>query len=67
LLSTWLTTAVRDAAPPMWNVRIVSWVPGSPIDWRGDHADRLADVHDRAAAQVGGRSSSRKARSASRR
>ena len=20
------------AAPPMWNVRIVSWVPGSPID-----------------------------------
>lgn len=21
------------AAPPMWNVRIVSWVPGSPIDW----------------------------------
>ena len=23
----------RAAAPPMWNVRIVSWVPGSPIDW----------------------------------
>src|SRR6266511_6152761 len=21
------------AAPPMWNVRIVSCVPGSPIDW----------------------------------
>ena len=21
------------AAPPMWNVLIVSWVPGSPIDW----------------------------------
>ena len=21
------------AVPPMWNVRIVSWVPGSPIDW----------------------------------
>ena len=20
------------AAPPMWNVRMVSWVPGSPID-----------------------------------
>ncbi len=19
--------------PPVWNVRIVSWVPGSPIDW----------------------------------
>src|ERR1700741_151663 len=30
--STWLCTAVRDAAPPMWNVRIVSCVPGSPID-----------------------------------
>ena len=25
--------AARDAAPPMWNVRIVSCVPGSPIDW----------------------------------
>jgi hypothetical protein len=27
--------AVRDVAPatpPVWNVRIVSWVPGSPID-----------------------------------
>ena len=21
------------AMPPMWKVRIVSWVPGSPIDW----------------------------------
>jgi len=21
------------AVPPMWKVRIVSWVPGSPIDW----------------------------------
>ncbi len=21
------------AAPPMWNVRMVSCVPGSPIDW----------------------------------
>ena len=20
------------ATPPVWNVRIVSWVPGSPID-----------------------------------
>ena len=19
--------------PPVWNVRMVSWVPGSPIDW----------------------------------
>src|ERR1035438_6667725 len=22
----------RDAVPPMWKVRIVSWVPGSPMD-----------------------------------
>ena len=22
-----------DAAPPMWNVRMVSCVPGSPMDW----------------------------------
>ncbi len=21
------------AAPPIWKVRMVSWVPGSPIDW----------------------------------
>ena len=21
------------AVPPMWKVRMVSWVPGSPIDW----------------------------------
>ena len=21
------------ATPPVWNVRRVSWVPGSPIDW----------------------------------
>ena len=19
--------------PPVWNVRMVSWVPGSPMDW----------------------------------
>jgi hypothetical protein len=24
--------AARDAAPPMWNNRIVNWVPGSPMD-----------------------------------
>ena len=33
LASTLEATAARDAAPPMWNVRIVSCVPGSPIDW----------------------------------
>ena len=26
------SAAARDAAPPMWNVRIVSCVPGSPMD-----------------------------------
>ena len=30
--STLFATAARDAAPPMWNVRIVNCVPGSPID-----------------------------------
>ena len=33
LISTLLTAAARDAAPPMWKVRMVSWVPGSPMDW----------------------------------
>src|SRR3982750_4723132 len=32
LASTLDATAARDAAPPMWKVRIVSCVPGSPID-----------------------------------
>ena len=39
-------------APPMWKVRMVSWVPGSPIDWAAMTPDRLADVHRRAARQV---------------
>ena len=31
---TWMLSeaTVRDAAPPMWNVRMVSCVPGSPMD-----------------------------------
>jgi hypothetical protein len=32
LASTWLCTAVLLAAPPMWKVRIVNCVPGSPMD-----------------------------------
>jgi hypothetical protein len=28
-----LGLAAGCAAPPMWNVRIVSCVPGSPMDW----------------------------------
>ena len=27
----WVMSA--PATPPVWNVRMVSWVPGSPIDW----------------------------------
>ena len=26
-------STTRLAVPPMWKVRMVSWVPGSPIDW----------------------------------
>ena len=26
-LKTW------EAVPPMWKVRMVNWVPGSPMDW----------------------------------
>ena len=25
--------ALAPAMPPVWKVRIVSWVPGSPMDW----------------------------------
>jgi hypothetical protein len=33
ILAFCLSWAVRRvAAPPMWNVRRVSWVPGSPMD-----------------------------------
>ena len=28
-----VSTAAREATPPVWNVRIVSCVPGSPTDW----------------------------------
>jgi hypothetical protein len=31
-----------SAVPPMWNVRIVSCVPGSPIDCARDDADGQA-------------------------
>ena len=33
LTSTLETAAAREAAPPMWKVRMVSCVPGSPMDW----------------------------------
>ena len=28
-----LGDVVAEAMPPVWKVRIVSWVPGSPMDW----------------------------------
>ncbi len=33
LALTSLSSTERLATPPMWKVRMVSWVPGSPIDW----------------------------------
>ena len=33
LASSFSSTEVLAAAPPTWKVRIVSCVPGSPIDW----------------------------------
>ena len=27
------STAILEAVPPTWKVRIVSCVPGSPMDW----------------------------------
>ena len=38
------------ATPPVWNVRIVSCVPGSPIDCAAMMPDRVADL-----AHVAGR------------
>ena len=34
LCFTWMlsVSVEREAAPPMWKVRMVSWVPGSPMD-----------------------------------
>ena len=31
---------------------MVSWVPGSPMDWGGDDADRFADIDRRTAGKV---------------
>ena len=28
-----LSSTARAAVPPMWNVRMVNWVPGSPMLW----------------------------------
>ena len=42
----------RPATPPVWKVRIVSWVPGSPMDWAAMMPDRLADADRLAAGEV---------------
>ena len=51
LVSIWLATAARDAAPPMWKVRIVSWVRLTDR-LCCDHAHRLAGIDDLAATQI---------------
>ena len=33
LASSWDCSRPPMAMPPMWKVRMVSWVPGSPMDW----------------------------------
>ncbi len=40
------------ATPPVWNVRSVNCVPGSPIDWAATMPTADADLDQRAAAQV---------------
>ena len=41
----------REAAPPMWKVRMVSCVPGSPMDWAPAIAHGFAEVDQPAAAR----------------
>jgi len=41
----------REAVPPMWKVRMVSWVPGSPMDCAA-MTRRLAHLHHLAGAEV---------------
>jgi hypothetical protein len=40
-----LASLIREAVPPMWKVRIVNCVPGSPMDCAAMTPDRFADVH----------------------
>jgi len=40
------------AVPPMWKVRMVSWVPGSPIGLGGDDAHRLSQLRQVSGAEV---------------
>ena len=37
-------SVTREAVPPKWNVRIVSWVPGSPIDCAAMTPHGFADL-----------------------
>ena len=45
-------SAPRWTAPPMWKVRMVSWVPGLADRLGGDDAHRLADIDDGAARKI---------------
>ena len=40
-----LVISSAEAMPPVWNVRMVSWVPGSPMLSRGNDAHGLAHFH----------------------
>jgi hypothetical protein len=53
LASTLEATAAREAAPPMWKVRIVSCVPGSPIDCAAIRVRRMIGLpHERVKPRV---------------
>ncbi len=49
LASTWLAAAAREAAPPMWKVRMVSCVPAYH-GLRSNHAYCLTGIHQFAGA-----------------
>ena len=49
---TSFSSTPRVATPPMWKVRMVSWVPGSPIDWAAMMPDGHARLDELAGGQV---------------
>ena len=52
LALTSFSSTPRVATPPMWKVRIVSWVPGSPIDWAAMMPTAMPDLDELAGGQV---------------
>ena len=49
---TSFSSTPRVATPPMWKVRMVSWVPGSPIDWAAMIPTAMPDLDELAGRQV---------------